>query len=291
MDNFVRNLFTKYSRILKKYSSESLLKLLSALEYSEAILEITASKVFGERFKWFIIFLTNLIKCVIRLQLLVIHKFGIQSLPSLFTLKNFLGTSQSDDEAKQLTTSQIINKSTFKLNHSGRIVRSIKNSPASLETRDWIVPNDEIKTDSNNNYIDEKNNVGEHLDPTRNKQVFLAEIMHVLRPICHLSSLAIFNANSWKQFMVPLLIDSFSLLLINGTSNLSDNQKSELTRRKLILLHYLIRTPFYEKYSSVIIKIVLGQIEQNISGSKYITGPILTYIPQWRSVYNYCWTS
>jgi hypothetical protein len=46
----------------KKYSSESLTKLLSALEYSEAILEITAAKVFGEKFKWFIIFLSNLVK-------------------------------------------------------------------------------------------------------------------------------------------------------------------------------------------------------------------------------------
>ena len=84
MDVFIRNFVSKYLRLIKvysnclrndyqmrfifyfilfkKYSSESLIKLLSALEYTEAILEITAAKLFGEKFKWLIIFLTHLVK-------------------------------------------------------------------------------------------------------------------------------------------------------------------------------------------------------------------------------------
>ncbi len=62
MDVFVRNLISKYLKLLMKHSAESLVKLLSALEYTEAILEITAEKLFGNRFKWLIIFLTHIVK-------------------------------------------------------------------------------------------------------------------------------------------------------------------------------------------------------------------------------------
>lgn len=293
MDVFIRSLATKYIKILKKYSSESLTKLLAALEYSEAILEITAAKVFGEKFKWFIIFLTSLVKCIIRLQLLIVHKFGIQSLPSLFTLKNFLGSSDSANKDRQVVSTNYIEKLTFKLKHSGRVVRSIKNAPRNLETRDWIIPSDENKKDSNNNYIDDDRNGSEehHFDPTLDRQRYIAEVLHIVRPMCHLSSLALFKSNSWKQFIIPFLIDSLSLMLMSNTQDLSKSQKNEINRRRLLMLYYFIRTPFYEKYSNTIISIVLGQIEHRVSGSKFLIGPIRSYIPEWRSIYNYCWTS
>lgn len=294
MDIFIRSLATKYLRILKKYSSESLTKLLAALEYSEGILEITAAKVFGEKFKWFIIFLTSLVKCVIRLQLLIVHKFGIQSLPSLFTLKNFLGSSDATNKDKQAISTNHIEKLTFKLKHSGRVVRSIQNAPRNLETRDWIIPGDNNKTDSNNNYIEDTASRGleeHHIDPTLDRQRYIAEVLHIVRPMCHLSSLAIFKSNSWKQFIIPFVIDSLSLMLMSDTRDLSKSQKSELNRRRLLMLYYFIRTPFYEKYSNTIITIILGQIEHRVSGSKFLIGPIRSYIPEWRSIYNYCWTS
>ena len=41
----------------------------------------------------------------------------------------------------------------------------------------------------------------------------------------------------------------FSLLLMNNPRNLSKSQKIEVKRRRLVMLYYFIRTPFYEKYS------------------------------------------
>jgi len=292
MDVFIRNFIAKYSRIIKKHSSESLLKLLSALEYTEAILEITAAKLFGEKFKWLIIFMTHLIKCIIRLQLLVVHKFGIQSLPSLFTLKNFINDSDSTKkETAQIISQSIINKSTFKLKHTGRIVRSVKDSPANIEDRDWIVPSDEPtgKYIPNNGQSNDK--IEEHYDPTQDRQQYIAEVLHIIRPLCHLTSMFVFDTSSWKQFMVPLSIDTLSLFLMNGTSKLSQSQKSEMRRRTILFLHYFIRSPLYEVYSSSALTILLSQIEQRIAGSKYLIKPLKGYIPQWRAVYNYCWTS
>lgn len=294
MDLFVRNLVSKYLKEIKRHSVESLLKLLSGLEYTEAILEITAEKLFGNKFKWFIIFLTHLVKCVIRLQLLIIHKFSIQSLPSLFTLKNFLtGTASTKTNNQVLTPRRGIDKSTFTLEHSGRVVRTIKNSPANLETRDWVIPSkveyviDPLDTSVTN----ETATTESHFDATQDKQRYISEVLHIVRPLSHLTSLIIFDSSSWKQFMVPLLLDSLSLVLMNGTGGLSQSQISEMRRRKLLIMHYFIRSPFYDRYSSSIITILFCQIEQRFSGSQHLIGPLKSYIQQWRSIYNYCWSS
>lgn len=292
MDVFIRNFVSKYLRLIKKYSSESLIKLLSALEYTEAILEITAAKLFGEKFKWLIIFLTHLVKCVIRLQLLIVHKFGAQTLPSLFVLKNFLGSNDTTEKDKKLDLTRNTLKSTFRLKHSGRVIRTIQNAPSNIDSRDWTVPvEDSNKTDSNNNYIEEKNDSEEHFDLTQDKQRYLSEVLHIVRPLCHLTALTMFDSRSWKQFLVSLSIDTLSLFLMGGTKRLSESQKKEMRRRTILFLHYFIRSPLYDRYSSTIITIVLSQIEQRISGSKHLIRPLQNYIPEWRSVYNYCWTS
>lgn len=290
MDVFIRNFISNQFKIIKKHSTESLIKLLSALEYTEAILEITAEKLFGNNFKWFIIFLTHLIKCVIRLQLLIVHKFGIQTLPSLFTIQSFLGGTTKNtttDSIQQTSRKQAIQESTFTLKHSGRVIRSINNGSVDLETRDWLVPNNDAMESTQQNQEKKE----EHFDATQDKQRYLAEVLHIMRPISHLSSMIAFKSNSWKQFLIPLFIDTLSLTLINGTKDLSQSQKTEVRRRLILMLYYLIRSPFYDMYSSRVITFVLSQVEQRINGSKYLIGPLTSYIPQWRSMYNYCWTS
>lgn len=291
MDIFIRNFVSKYLRIIKKHSSESLIKLLSALEYTEAILEITAEKLFGYRFKWFVIFLTNLVKCVTRLQLLIVHKFGIQSLPSMFSLKNFLNPGSDTKTKDKVVPRNVMKNATFQLNHSGRIIRTIKNSPVNVEDRDWIVPTQSQISEKYSISDSDQADLEVHFDVTQDKQRYISEVLHIMRPLCHLSSMLVFGSNSWKQFMVPLVIDSLSLLLMNGTKNLSSSQKKEMKRRSILFLHYFIRSPFYDKYSSSIIAILLSQIEQRIAGTKFIIKPLKGYIPQWRAVYNYCWTS
>lgn len=62
MNGFFRSFVDKYSRIIRKSQPENLLKLLSAIDYTEAILEITTAKIFGDKVKWLIIFLTQLAK-------------------------------------------------------------------------------------------------------------------------------------------------------------------------------------------------------------------------------------
>jgi len=287
MDVFIRNFIAKYTKIIKKSSRENLLKLVSAIEYTEAILEITAAKLFGHKFKWFIIFITHLAKCIIRLQLLIVHKFGVQPLPSLFTIKSILNHADPKKPINEANNQQLIKTDsidkTFKLKHSGRVIRSIKNSPLNLEERNWSNPADE----SSNKCIAETD---EQADITQDTCRFYAELLHITRPVCHLTTMFIFDSKSWLQFLVPLVMDTMSLFLMNGTKHMSGEQKKEMRRRTITFLHYLIRSPLYENYSSSIINVVLSQFEQRIPGARYLIKPINGYIPQWREVYNYCWT-
>ncbi|RMZ99741.1 peroxisomal membrane PEX16 [Brachionus plicatilis] len=73
-------------------------------------------------------------------------------------------------------------------------------------------------------------------------------------------------------------------------AKMSKEQKEELKRRTLTLLYYLIRSPFYDLYSSSMINLILTLIEQRIIGTKFLIKYIKEYIPYWQSIYNYCWT-
>lgn len=291
MDVFVRNFFQKYARAIRKSKPEYLLKLLAAIEYSEAILEMTASKLFGAKFKWFIVLITQMSKCVIRLVLLVIHKIGIQKLPNLFEVKNFLmniNSEKKEIQAKNSTAQEKDAEKTngfYRLKNSRRLIRTIQNSPANIDSRDWMLPSPQTanpKQTVDNNDVD--------LDPTRDYQRYIAEILHIIRPVCHLASIGLCRSKSWTQYFVALAIDTLSLFLMNGTDGMSTSQKKEMRRRTILFLYYFIRTPLYDNYTSSLINVTLTQFEQNIPLIKYLIKPVKNYIPYWQSIYNYCWT-
>ena len=144
MDTFVRNFVRHYANTVKRWKASHLLKLLSAIEYAEAVLEITAGKLFGARAKWLIVLLIQLCKCVVRLQLLIVHRSAMQTPPSLFTLlapnannasnRRSPFTSHALPSSSSTTTTPTTTATTtkltsdpdyFVLNNSGRIVRSI----------------------------------------------------------------------------------------------------------------------------------------------------------------------
>ena len=58
-------------------------------------------------------------------------------------------------------------------------------APANIEDRDWIVPSDEptSKYILNNDQSNDKTE--EHYDPTQDRQQYIAEVLHIIRPLCH----------------------------------------------------------------------------------------------------------
>mmetsp|Transcript_10429 Transcript_10429/g.15111 ORF Transcript_10429/g.15111 Transcript_10429/m.15111 type:complete len:353 (-) Transcript_10429:1896-2954(-) len=74
----------------------------------------------------------------------------------------------------------------------------------------------------------------------------LAELLHILRPVIHLSLVRIYGWKSWKPWLLPLVADIFSIKMMS-------NVRREKARRVQNLLFYLLRSPFYDNISGALI--------------------------------------
>jgi len=279
MNSFVQSILQRHLRLIRKSTPEKLLKIISAIEYIEGIFEITASKLFGEKFKWLIILLTQLAKSVIRLGLMLFHKIAIQPTPALFSISSFLSGQNTTQQRRTPSSDQFQTTNengVFNLKHSGHPIRTIHNAPE-INERTWQF------NSGSESLVD--------YDVTRDTKRMVAEIFYITRPLCHLACLYAFGSRSWTQFFVPFVMDLTNLLLINGKKNLSKKQKDEMKRRTYAFLYYLIRSPFYETCSKSLIEVILNLLEQYLPLLRILIKPARNYIPEWRSVYNYCWSS
>ncbi|KAJ3693974.1 hypothetical protein LUZ60_009454 [Juncus effusus] len=89
-------------------------------------------------------------------------------------------------------------------------------------------------------------------------QLFLiGEVIHVLRPFLYVLFIRKYGIKSWAPWLVSLSVDLIGMSIISnatGTGNgsryqLSETEKEELRRRKNILALYIIRDPFFTKYT------------------------------------------
>ena len=111
------------------------------------------------------------------------------------------------------------------------------------------------------------------------KILITAEILHILRPVLYVMALRRWGRRSWKSWSVSLLVELVSIRLnaagaagsqaaataaaehpaVKGTSlallyglqgvRWTREEADELTRRKLLLLYYLARDPFFSRYT------------------------------------------
>ncbi|KRT86327.1 hypothetical protein AMK59_768, partial [Oryctes borbonicus] len=194
---FNDRLITK-GRQLEKNENSSKLKLwLTVLEYSEVFLEISSNRIFGPSGRWLVIVSIQIIKCIGRLVLVYHHKESIITVPSVPTLDRVkLNTSElqgdSSDENAQLKSVS------FSLKHSGKVIRKIDASPL-ISGRNWK-PLEVSQTE-----LDDSDNQA----MIRRKQ--LAEVIYISKPLAHLSVSACFGYNTWKPWMVSLIMDILRL--------------------------------------------------------------------------------
>lgn len=58
-------------------------------------------------------------------------------------------------------------------------------APANLESRDWIIPTKNENTNELTNDPTEDTGTEPHFDATQDRQRYLAEVLHIIRPLCH----------------------------------------------------------------------------------------------------------
>ncbi|KAG8564686.1 hypothetical protein GDO81_016553 [Engystomops pustulosus] len=222
---------------------------LGVLESLEVFIEIGSARAWGDKIRWAAILVIQLLKACLRIVLLLWYKSGIQSSPPVTPLER---------EGVQYQTAP-----------SGR-------------NRFWRSPQvPEHRKEGHN----ERNGKPSDLGTLGT----IAETVHILRPVTHLASLAAWGQKSWKPWIMAAALDIASLSVLRDMHHLSRRERGELRRRTVMLLYYLLRSPFYNRYTEIRLLLLLRLLGDYVPGLGLVARPLMDYLPVWQKIYFYNW--
>ncbi|CAH2269553.1 jg15249, partial [Pararge aegeria aegeria] len=257
-----------YGNDIQRYGLQQQIKLLlTVIHYCEVFVELVVKNRWGNKGKWTAATLLQIFKCSSSMVLLYRFKEVPIQHPPIPALqrKKIIDGIEKDGSSNAF----------FTLKRSGRIVRCVDGAPP-VALRDWQPIN--VKDDS-------PINIGM-------KDLMQAELLHISKPLIHLAAMRLFGTKSWKQWFVALGIDLASFRLYNQQfKHLSHEQRLEISRRKLCLVLYLLRSPMYNGYSQRVIEETLKSASNKIPMMSFISGPIIQYLSHWQDIYFYMWAS
>lgn len=255
-------------------SQQKLLTWLSVLEYVEVFTEMGASKLWGEGGRWLVIVLVQIAKAILRILLLFWYKSGIQTSPPIIPLDRESDLCSARDDKEDCGNDQ------FHVGQrTGRVIRTL--TPP-MHARVWGAPQKE--------WINSQVTEEMHPSPTPlGLQETIAEALYIGRPLVHLLCLGACGRRSWKPWFISGILEITSFSLLNEMKTLNRRERSELRRRAFLLLYYLLRSPFYDRYSETKILFLLRFLTDYIPGVGLIARPLMEYLPIWQKIYFYNW--
>lgn len=249
---------------------------LTILENMEVFIEMSTKKIWGERGRWLFISIVQMMKCICRFLLTFKYLENVLTHPPIATLDR--KKIQQTITETGVKWEQEAAMPTFDLKRSVRSVRKVEGSPP-IHLRSWKGFNEE--TYSN----DDSSKPG-----TKRDKLMVPEVIHILKPVIHLFSCSIYGPDSWESYCVALCADAISLRLHKQSYGLlTPEEKLEISRRYASTLMYLIRTPFYEKYTEKKIMNTLKAVGSFIPFSELIQQQFIQFIQHWREAYFYIW--
>ena len=269
---------------------------LTVVEYSEVFIELGASRLWAEAGKWIIVVILQIAKAALRFVLLFKYKSGVQRTPLIPPLdrSNLVkredavdedaanaGSGEEAEEAQpeeEEETDAVPTGSVWRGARSGRLVRSL-NATSGGSSRSWKLPNETSQSKR-------------AIQPTDlSNRRLLAESLYISRPLIHITSMFVFGQASWKPWLLSCGVDVTSLAVMGDSSDFNEEERSELSRRTLLLLFYLLRSPFYDTYSKTRILGCLRFMSDTVPGLSFALNPLLDYLPTWQKIYFYNWSS
>ncbi|MGH0145693.1 UNVERIFIED_CONTAM: hypothetical protein FKN15_042882 [Acipenser sinensis] len=106
---------------------------------------------------------------------------------------------------------------------------------------------------------------------------------------CKVLGLGVCGSRSWKPWIISGILDITNLSLMNDPKRLNRRERAEMRRRAFLLLYYLLRSPFYDRYSQTRIMFLLRLLADYVPGVGLVARPLLDYLPVWQKVYFYNW--
>ncbi|XP_034480446.1 peroxisomal membrane protein PEX16 [Drosophila innubila] len=249
---------------------------LTSLEYCEVFIEISARRLFGQRGKWLVIALIQIVKAAGRLFLLKHSTLDIITSPPITALNRRALSKQREAQASAAESlPQSEHSITFQLKRSGRLIRKVEGAPP-IQYRDFKL------------HVDNAGAAKTQIP----RELLNAEYLYIAKPLIHLAAMGLFGQRSWKQYMIAFSIDLYSVHVYRQHRHLmTQRQKLELSRRCINLMYFLVRSPFYDNYSKSRIERILGFVADHVPIAKVVAGPLKDYIPQWQSTYFYLWST
>ncbi|KAB1272990.1 Peroxisomal membrane protein PEX16 [Camelus dromedarius] len=265
-------------------SQQKLLTWLSVLECVEVFMEMGAAKVWGEVGRWLVIALIQLAKAVLRMFLLIWFKAGLQTSPPIVPLNR--ETQAQPHEKKKISMAFCLSlldgdhspgsqEQSYVGKRSNRVVRTLQNSPdahvhscvlaPSLHSRHWGAPQQHERWQQQQH---------EELSITPTPlglQETIAESLYIARPLLHLLSLGLWGQRSWTPWLLSGVVDVTSLSLLSDRKGLTRRERLELRRRTILLLYYLLRSPFYDRFSEAKILFLLQLLADHVPGIGLVT--------------------
>ncbi|XP_069888607.1 peroxisomal biogenesis factor 16 isoform X2 [Dipodomys merriami] len=240
-------------------------------------MEMGAAKVWGEVGRWLVIALIQLAKAVLRMFLLMWFKAGLQTSPPIVPLDRETQAQPPDDNHGPGSQEQ-----SYVGKRSNRVVRTLQNTP-SLHSRHWGAPQ---QREGRQKKRQQELNV----PPTPlGLQETIAESLYITRPLLHLLSLGVWGQRSWTPWLLSGVVDVTSLSLLSDRKGLTRRERLELRRRTIALLYYLLRSPFYDRFSEAKIRFLLQLLADHIPGVGLVARPLMDYLPNWQKIYFYSW--
>ncbi|XP_012393091.1 peroxisomal biogenesis factor 16 isoform X6 [Orcinus orca] len=303
-------------------SQQKLLTWLSVLECVEVFMEMGAAKVWGEVGRWLVVALIQLAKyvgnvggqpwvgvpeasctdgvqqsspdprlashlptpaspysqprAVLRMFLLIWFKAGLQTSPPIVPLdREAQAQSQDGDRSPGSQEQSYVGK------RSKRVVRTLQDTP-SLHSRHWGAPQQREGRQQQHEELS--------ITPTPlGLQETIAESLYIARPLLHLLSLGLWGQRSWTPWLLSGVVDVTSLSLLSERKGLTRRERLELRRRTILLLYYLLRSPFYDRFSEAKILFLLQLLADHVPGIGLVTRPLMDYLPTWQKIYFYSW--
>uniref|UniRef100_A0A3B3CBV7 Peroxisomal membrane protein PEX16 n=1 Tax=Oryzias melastigma TaxID=30732 RepID=A0A3B3CBV7_ORYME len=248
-------------------SQQRLLTWLSVLEYVEVFLEMGACKLWGEVGRWLVIALVQICKAVLRIVLLLVYKSGLQTSPPIIPLDRGEECADGDDGEQQ-------EDACFVGQRSGRVIRPLSSTPSLQAPRVWGAPVQKKRSNST-----------QSSSPTPlGLRETVAECVFIGRPLVHLLCLGLCGKQSWK----PWFLSGF-LELSSDVKFQNRWERAEMRRRAFLLLYYLLRSPFYDRYSREKILFLLQILAEHVPGIGLVARPLMDYLPTWQKIYFYNW--
>jgi peroxin-16 len=265
-------------------SQQRLLWLLALMDSTEVVFEVFGEYWYRELGKWLTVLILKMTKAIIQCVVVYRYKSRILTSPNVPAIDRKKLQMGGAGGVATVPEGQPV---AYRGARTGRIIRSIHADPG--------LPYTKLSQYIDNN-VPQLQPMGVASMHTSIRDILttkelVAEGLHISRPLVHIFSMFVFQQSSWKPWLISLMIDILSLHLHKGLTQFKTTQSSEILRRRLVLLLYLMRSPFYNRYIKDLLASFLQYMSSHIPLASFIADPLLEYIPVWIDIYSYNWMS